>query len=388
MPTLIAEVRDREATAATVLNIPFRPFRHVVFPNNIRALRRARPDLSHDDVLSPRADAVLGGEPRRRYLRLSKIERGEVVPTAEELTEISRALALDAERLMVDVTSPSFSLADWGNATRVERMFTPQDDRLALLVAAGFRRARRLLPSRSTAQLRALGLRGVDMWRIENACRPINRWKPRALEIIAAVLGLEAADVRNISFHVEELHAAGELSEWLSPLIDESLQLDRIVRTVARIRAELDGVAGSVAALPRRQDPLLFDSQPPPAPALRPILLRGDGSTASGLIAHSRGGATVIAPGPCGPGAFALRTGRPVLGPAFPAGTILVVDPDRPPSVGGVAVILEDEGFRVVALSTDRTGARIGYTVTPPAEYDVEGLDYGRLLGVTLAQLP
>ena len=81
------------------------PFRNIVFPNRLRGKRSAAGFLK---LL--RFAAVL---PEIPYIRLSKIERGEVVARTDELVRIATALGIAPIDLLVDIDDPGFDIADW-----------------------------------------------------------------------------------------------------------------------------------------------------------------------------------------------------------------------------------------------------------------------------------
>ncbi|MYL99306.1 XRE family transcriptional regulator, partial [Novosphingobium sp. FGD1] len=83
----------------------------------------------------------------------------------------------------------------------------------------------------------------------------------------------------------------------------------------------------------------------------------------------------VEAPAGAGPRAYGLRLGRPTLGAGLPGRSTLVVDPDRFASAGGLAVIRENAGLRVVSVTADRHGRMLGYSENPDLEIVIDTLD-------------
>jgi len=63
-----------------------------------------------------------------------------------------------------------------------------------------------------------------------------------------------------------------------------------------------------------------------------------------------------------------MSAGELALGAALPAQAIAIVDPDRFPSAGGLAVLREPEGLRLVIVTFDRQGRMIGYSLHPERE--------------------
>jgi hypothetical protein len=68
----------------------------------------------------------------------------------------------------------------------------------------------------------------------------------------------------------------------------------------------------------------------------------------------------------------------------LPAHNTLVVDPDRFPS-SGLAVVKEEGGCRLLAVSYDRDGAMIGYSENPRREIAIDGLDRANVAAVLSA---
>ncbi|MEO8724415.1 MAG: helix-turn-helix transcriptional regulator, partial [Sphingobium sp.] len=92
----------RSLSSGEYRKIIFDPFRLLVFPNAIREQRRRK---GWDSLLTLAASL-----PDIPYIRLSKIERGEVVAKAAELRAIAEVLGVDAHALLVDVDAPNFSI--------------------------------------------------------------------------------------------------------------------------------------------------------------------------------------------------------------------------------------------------------------------------------------
>ena len=82
-------------------------FHAIVFPNNLRSLRRQR---GFHKLM-----ALSKSLPEIPYVRISKIERGEVLPKADELISIAGALGVAPDDLLVDIADASFSLPDWAS---------------------------------------------------------------------------------------------------------------------------------------------------------------------------------------------------------------------------------------------------------------------------------
>ena len=104
-----------------------------------------------------------------------------------------------------------------------------------------------------------------------------------------------------------------------------------------------------------------------------------------GLIARTPGGTHVEAPRSAGPRAYGLRLGRPTLGAGLPGRSTLIVDPDRFPSAGGLAVVSSAEGLRVLSVALDRHGHMLGYSENPDIEVALDRIDPADLATVVAA---
>lgn len=91
----------------------------------------------------------------------------------------------------------------------------------------------------------------------------------------------------------------------------------------------------------------------------------------------------VALPSGSGPDSYALRMCRASLGAAIPGGAILIVDPARAPVQGGLAVLREGEGLRVLALATDKEGRLFGHSNTPFKEIALDTVSPADLAMVT-----
>ena len=101
-----------------------------------------------------------------------------------------------------------------------------------------------------------------------------------------------------------------------------------------------------------------------------------------GLVARHALECTVEAPQCAGPNAYGLRVCRSTLGLGLPATATVIVDPDRFPSAGGLAVVEEEEGLRLLAVTFDRHGRMMGYSESPNREIAIDGYDPTRIATV------
>lgn len=338
------------------------PFRAIVFPNAIREQRRRK---GFEALLA--LSEKLPGIP---YIRLSKIERGEVAAKAQELQAIGAVLGVNPATLLVDVEAEGWSIALW-TGLRGEAMPTPREgEELAMLLAAAFRARRADDPSLTLARLNSdYGLPAVIVSRIENCAKTPDRWNAATLKGICAVLGAE--NPRDLPALLHAAHEAGALSPWLARIPGA---YEREMRTRARIadlRAELSHLSASSPM------PLLQKVAQMPAGAplgQREITVHG-APMGDGLIDPLPSPQTVIAPAQAGPNAYALRMCRATLGAALPGQAILIVDPDRFPVQGGLAVLTEGDARRVLTVTIERDGHLLGHSLNPEKQIPLDATD-------------
>lgn len=342
-----AALREGESHSGGTIRIDF--YRQIVFPNAIREQRRRK---GHESLLMLAMQI-----PNIPYIRLSKIERGEVFAKAPELQQIAAALGVEAQALLVDVDAPDFSIALWaglrGESTRANR----EKEELALLLAAAFRARRAGDPALTLAVLQSrYALPAVIISRIENAVKAPDRWNAATVQAICAVLGV--ADAPYLGGWLRAAHASGSLAPWLAQIPGAAEREARTRSRIAALRAELDRLPAP--------EPVLRDPVPAQgaAPADRTVAVEG-APLPDGRIARAESEQRVTLPAGSGPRSFALRMCRPTLGATVPGHAILIVDPDRFPFHGGLAVLTEPEGVRVLVVTTDRDGHLLGHSLNP-----------------------
>lgn len=367
--------RGRGGNAPLVID----PYRTILFPNAVR-IRRTEAGISSQLALC----AMI---PQIPYIRLSKIERGEVFARAAELFAIAGALKLaDPADLLIDIDAPGFSMKAWAGERAIATPLGGEAEELAMLLAAALRRLRAEQPAVTLAGLNEnYGLPAVIVSRIENAVKPIHRWNAETMGGLCALFGV--ADRAGLSALLWGEFEAGRLAEWLAriPGADE-----REARTRARIgtlRAELarmqkDGRAAT--PWPHPGAPAAREAAVSPSRMLEVLgVPLGDG-----LIEPFPNPQYVAPPPDSGPGAYALRMCRASLGAAIPGSAVLIVDPDRAPVQGGLAVLKDGEGLRVLALSTGQDGRLIGHSSNPEKAIPLDAVSPADLAMVTAVLFP
>lgn len=368
-PELYQRAGERQVMETGMSAIDFH--RALVFPNRIRKFRKQL-NIGSLLELSERLPGIT-------YIRLSKIERGEIFARADELRDLGRALGVEPQELLIDVDDPAFDIAAWAEPLHGHLPTDPEGERGAVLLAAALRARRGGDPALTIAVLEQdYGIAPVILSRIENALKPLDRWND---DVRAALRRLFAvSDDAALVAHVEAIHADGTLDAVLPLVANPEARLAKSRTRIAALRDELAGPAVPVAV----PAPVKERHKAADTPATIDIgadsavvrLLPVFGTPLpDGLIARTPTGALVEAPRNAGPRAYGLRLGRPTLGAGLPGRATLVVDPDRYPATGGLAVIREDGGLRVLSVAADRHGRMLGYSENPDLEVAIDALD-------------
>ncbi|EZP48707.1 MULTISPECIES: helix-turn-helix domain-containing protein [Sphingomonas] len=355
-------------------------YRSIVFPNAIRELRK-----QHGFARLLGLSAALPDIP---YVRLSKIERGEVFAKPAELQRIATALRVPAEDLLLDIDAPGFDVADWATELQGWTEEEIAEDRFAVLLAAAIRARRDADRSLSIPQVeRQFGIAPVILSRLENGYKPLSRWNAQTVRAICGLLGV--ADAAALRRMVEEADAAGQLRDWLPVAASRAARIEKTRARIALLRTELRDApppgprakaAHPFRIVPREPQPRDGDA------AVLAAIERDDVATVrlvpvfgaprgDGLIERVTAGRSVEAPRHAGEKAYGLRVCRATLGPALPAHAVVVVDPDRFPSSGGLACVREADGLRLLVVTFDRQGRMIGYSLNPEREIELDRLD-------------
>ena len=376
-PGLHQQPAQEKVTGTAVAEIDC--YRTLVFPNRIRKFRKQL-NIGSLLELSERLPSIT-------YIRLSKIERGEIFARADELRALAKALGVEPTDLLVDVDDPAFDIAAWaeplhggapGSADAAAEMG-------AVLLAAAVRTRRGGDPALTIAVLEQdYGIAPVVLSRIENALKPLDRWNEDVRGALRRLFGV--ADDAALVAQVEAMHARGDLATVLPLVANPEIRLAKSRTRIAALREELAAQPTSAPTVQPRAPKVAADlPQDEPGTARIRLLPVFGTPLPDGLIAHTPTGALVEAPREAGPRAYGLRLGRPTLGPGLPGRATLVVDPDRYPSTGGLAVIRETEGLRVVSVAADRHGAMMGYSESPDFAVALDTLDPSTVAAVLSA---
>lgn len=371
-------------------------YRQIVFPNNIRQIRRER-GLTKLLSLSERISSI-------PYIRLSKIERGEVFAKAAELEAIANSLGVEATALLLDVDDPGFDFAVWAGGMQDIVAGDTAEEAFAVLLAAAIRHKRETNPRLTIAILtKEYGIPPVILSRLENAFKTPDRWNRQTISAVCRLL--EVSDMAALRRYVLRLQHSGVLDPFLDLVANPA---HRLAKTRVRIAALRESLGGE----PRRAAPPSYSSlceirqSPAPtegaiplaAPSIAPSVVNGLVSVpvvpvfgapmSDGLIRRApQEGITVEAPRSAGRRAYGLRICRPSLGPGLPGNAIVVVDPDRFPSNGGLAVLEEEaDALRLLMVTFGRDGRMMGYSEHPNREIAIDDIDPAKLAAVVAAR--
>jgi hypothetical protein len=378
---------------------PIDPYRSLIFPNNIRHIRKHR---SFPKLLG--MSARLSQIP---YIRLSKIERGEVFAKPEELTVIADLLGVAPADLLIDAEATDFDIGIWANGLGDWEPADPQQDRLAVLLAAAVRALR---ASDSDLSIRAIGERfgiaPVILSRVENAFKPLDRWNRQTLSALCRIFDVSNVDaLRETVLGMEQ---NGLLDAHIGQIADPERRISKSRKRIAELMRSLESLGTSQPSRGKKQNPLMVLRTPASSPVARIVSLEGETTTiheplldlpsvdapnwiavrlvpvfglpmADGLIAKMPVHAWVEAPRSAGDGSYGLRVCRPSLGLGLPASATVIVDPSRFPSGGGIAVVEEVTGLRLLAITFDRQGRMMGYSESPDHEVNIDDLDPARV---------
>jgi transcriptional regulator with XRE-family HTH domain len=359
---------DMPDAAARRGDVPIDLRRTIAFPNRMREHRRARgfPKLLRLSVTIPEIP----------YIRLSKIERGEVVPRADELRRVARALGLDPAELLVDVDAPDFDLATWAEPFE-DGEIDEAEEHFAVYLGAAMRARRTGDPALTIAAIeREFGIPPVNLSRLENAQKTFDRWNAATRQALFRFFGVPGEpELRAL---VEAQRGAGTLDPFVTAIADPETRRDRMRTRIARLAAELAEPGPDLGPRPA------LAAVPAVGTTVRLLPVLGT-ALADGLISGTPTDRTVEAPSGSGPRSFALRVCRATLGAGLPAQAIVIVDPDQFPVPGGLAALHEGAGWRLLSVGSDRDGRMVGYSLNPERALMLDEHDPSRLARVVAA---
>ncbi|CAN5405256.1 hypothetical protein BH10PSE12_BH10PSE12_14730 [soil metagenome] len=367
------------------------PFRAIVFPNTIRQWR------IHQGM--PRLLQLGTKLPHIPYVRLSKIERGEVVAKASEIIAIAEALDRRPQELLINIDEPGFDIKHWAAGLQDWEAIDPEEDRFAVMLAAAVRSRREQDGSLTIARLeRDFGIAPVILSRLENAQKVLGRWNSQTINALCRMF--DVADAAGLRAHILSLYQDGSLDLHLNLVANPANRMEMSREKILALRQDLaaNRIGGPKPKTPQPARPAPFTAPeaacPAPSPPVSRAAVRADDMIMvrlvpvfgtplpDGRIAHKATGESIEAPRRAGPRAYGLRVCRPTLGPGLPARSVVVVDPDCPPSAGGIVVATEAEGLRLLMVTFDRSGKMVGYSQDPDREVALDAFEPNALATV------
>jgi transcriptional regulator with XRE-family HTH domain len=352
--------------------VPVDLYRCFVFPNRMREQRRA---AGHAKLL--RLATVI---PEIPYIRLSKIERGEVVPRVDELRRIAAALQIGPADLLLDVDAPDFDIAIWAQPFIDGPPADLEEERFAVLLAAGLRARRSGDPALTIAAVeRDYGLPPVNLSRIENAQKTFDRWSHAARDALFRLF--DVPNETELRAHIAALHETGALNGSIGAIANAAARHERS-------RARIADVAAALKVPDEVPMPSVAPIQVAPGTMSVRLVPVFGAPLPQGLIADVATGEKVEAPHAAGPGAFGLKVCRATLGGGLPGQAVVIVDPDRFPAPGGLAALREDGGWRLLSVGSDRDGRMMGYSSNPEMEIALDDCAPDRLAALVGAIFP
>ncbi len=347
-------------------------YRTIVFPNRMRE-QRQRNGFAKLLRLSAKI-------PEIPYIRLSKIERGEVVARPDELRRVAAALGIAPEELLIDIDAADFDIAAWAAPFGDGAQLDLEEERFAVLLGAALRARRTLDPALTIAVIeRDFGLPPVNLSRVENAQKPFGRWNAAIHNALFALFGIDGEAA--LRAEVEQRHESGTLDPFLASIANPETRIARTRERVAELTAALSQEA-PMAPEASTAAPQAFASGPVGAVRLLPVF---GTPLPQGLISDQPTGETVEAPYIAGQRAFGLKVCRATLGGGLPAQATVVADPDRLPLPGGLAALREGQGWRLLSVGSSRDGRMIGYSVNPDMEVPLDDCDPSQLAAIVAA---
>lgn len=368
------------------------PYRAIIFPNRIRK-QRTRHGF-------PKLLSLASALPAIPYIRLSKIERGEVVARADEIQRIAALLGVPPRDLLVDIEDSDFDIGQWSEPFAEGKAADKAEEEFAVLLAAAVRARRARSAELTIAAIeRDHGIAPVILSRIENAAKPLNRWNDATVERVCRFL--EVSDGGALRREVEQQYRDGRLDDYVGVITDPAVRVQKTRACLSRLVKELEQSAVHIETPAAREtgteplpaEPTDIVAAPRPRAPLAEARLQGvrlvpvlGAPLPDGLIAPVETGRTVEAPRAAGRRAFGLRICRPTLGAGLPGSTIVIVDPDAFPSSGGLAAVRVDGNYRLLAITFDLGGAMIGHSVNPSLEMPLDAVDPADIMAIVGAQ--
>lgn len=323
--------------------------------------------------------------PEIPYIRLSKIERGEVFAKSHELRQIAAVLNVAPQDLLIDIDSSHFDMQRWALENNNSSV-NPAEMALALKVGSALRRLRTGRPDLTINALNnEYRIPPVVLSRLEHGLRPVDSWNDATRQALCRLF--EVKTLTELKRMVLTAYRKGELDLFLEEIGNPNIREQNTRNRVRELLAELSTpAANDETSRGSTSETMLKTPEKQGVSCLpgkaREVEVFGTPLT-EGLIARTLTRGRIEVPSTTGPRAYGLRVLRPTLGHGLPASAIVIVDPDRFPSVGSLAVLDEGLGLRLIAVMIDRDGTMIGYSDNPRHEIPLNAVDPANIAAVT-----
>lgn len=192
------------------------------------------------------------------------------------------------------------------------------------------------------------GIPAVILSRIENAYKGLSRWNEQAVANLCKLFGL--GDEVALRTHLLDQYRNGELNRSLMDIPNATNRIMRTRRCIAGLLMKLKQSSSDAAII---NEPHIATS------AMRRMVAVFGVPLPGGLIAMTPIGTEIEAPTLAGVRAFGVRIGRATLGAGMPGQATVIVDPDRFPQAGGLALVRQDEGYRLLGVAIGTGGAML-----------------------------
>ena len=143
--------------------------RSTVFPNKLRDLRRkAGYETLVDFIRETGLEEI-------NYIRLAKIERGQIFPRPDEVVALAKLLNVEPMSLFIDTVEKDFDRESWARDHTEASLTYRGGTREDMKIGAALRIRRRELGLSTTDLKKKFGMPAATASRIENAERPFHR---------------------------------------------------------------------------------------------------------------------------------------------------------------------------------------------------------------------
>ncbi|MAF27623.1 MAG: hypothetical protein CL820_12395 [Croceicoccus sp.] len=333
--------------------------RSTVFPNKLRDLRReAGYEMLTDFIRETGLEEI-------SYIRLAKIERGQIFARPDEIIEIAKLLNVDPMSLFIDTAEKDFDRETWARDHTEASLTFRGGTREDMRIGAALRIRRRELGLSTTDLKKKYGMPAATASRIENAERPFHRWPDKTRKAIARMMG--GASMRDIARSVTAYEQEGRLDAMMAELFSQqsldqrhNASLLALVQKLPGKRAEkfaaklekmmtekgLVDWSSNLSLVAAAEEPDIVSED-----QTMPVL---EGKTHDGwtMLSETKKTFTRNFEGP----GIALKLDKPVLGMGIPTSALLVFELIDRFEVKGEMVLALIDGPRVRVVSARPAG--------------------------------